>query len=169
MPRLGVSLTRDAIQCYLKESIDEQLQYYLNKIIKQWGEKCNIDLKYLETNYNTDWIHVQVDKLQTKIIKKKLEQEKRRCYINNLENGPRQDERCCARTWSDPPLVLYDVDSKKWILGEQCTRKQKRNGLCGIHMRNLPHGRINEEPPHNKFERYKKKVILAEHGPKKID
>lgn len=169
MPRLGISLTRDAIECYLKEIVDEQLDCYLKKITEEWGEKCNISLQYLEQNYNNEWIHIQVYKLQTKLLKRNCEQLKSKCYRENCKNGPRQEDRCCARTWSDPPLVLYDTDSEKWILGEQCTRKQKRNGLCGIHMRNLPHGKINNEPPHTKFEKYKRKVILAGQGPKKID
>lgn len=166
MPRLGVSITRDVIEHNFKQSVNEQLQSYLKKIIEEWGEQCDIKLKYLENNYNDDWIHIQVEKLQTKLLKKQQEREKLNYYKKKCEDGPRQDIRCCARTWSDPPLVLYDVYSQKWILGEQCVRKQKRNGLCGIHLRNLPHGKIDEEPSHNKFEKYKRKVALSGHGPK---
>ena len=91
-------------------------------------------------------------------IKKEKDAAKQRYYERIRENGINPDIRCCARIWSYPPFVFYDRENKKWILGEQCSRKQKKDDLCGIHLRYLPHGKMNEKPPHDKFQKYQKRV-----------
>lgn len=158
MPRLGVSITRDAIQDYFTTKIINDLDGYLKKIYDEWGDKYDLNLEYLKNKYNYNWIEVCVDKLSTKRIKKEKDAAKQRYYERIREDGINPDIRCCARIWSYPPFVFYDRENKKWILGEQCSRKQKKDDLCGIHLRYLPHGKMNEKPPHDKFQKYQKRV-----------
>lgn len=158
MPRLGVSITRDVIHDYFTTKIMNELDSYLNKIDDEWGDKYDLNLEYLKNKYNYNWVEVHVDKLNTKKIKKEKDAAKQRYYERMHEDELNTDTRCCARIWSFPPFVFYDKENGKWILGEQCSRKQKKDGLCGIHLRNLPHGKMNEKPPHNKFQKYQKRV-----------
>ena len=64
--------------------------------------------------------------------------------------------RCMARIWgSTPPVAYYCHKKSKYIYGERCTRPKKGNGdYCGLHIKNLPHGRFGELPPHEHFEKY---------------
>lgn len=159
MPRVGIAITRDAIQTYFTNTIIQDLDSYLIKINDEWGEQCGFTLNYLRKNYNYKWIEVQVDRLKTKKIKKEKEKEQMKYYKQICKDKKEPKIRCCARTWSYPPFVFYDEENDSWILGDQCSRKQKRNGLCGLHLRNLPHGKMSEEPPHDRFEKHKRRAL----------
>ena len=64
--------------------------------------------------------------------------------------------RCMARIWgSTPPVAYYCHKKGKYIYGQRCTRPRKGDGdYCGLHKKNLPHGRFGELPPHEHFEKY---------------
>jgi hypothetical protein len=157
MPRLGIAITHEIVISHLKEENKNKLDEYLDKIYSLWGESHNISLHNLKRTYNENWVEIVLEKVATKKKKYNTIKAQEEQYKTSVENCIEQDIRCRARTWSDPPLVYYDKESKKWILGEQCKRKHKRNQLCGIHLRNLPHGTIDEEPPHKRFDKYKKR------------
>ena len=92
MPRLGVLFTRDAILSSYNLEIDEQLDIHLNNIISIWGEKCNISKEYLYNNYNRNWIHVNLEKLEIKKKIKEVKQVQEERYKENkkvLENENR--------------------------------------------------------------------------------
>ena len=156
MPRLGITLTNEILVSHLKDENKSKLEEYLENIHSIWGVSHNINRDNLKEKYNDKWIEIVMEKASVKKKRRNILKAQEDHYKNSIENGIEQNLRCCARTWNDPPLVYYDKESKKWILGEQCTRKQKRNQLCGIHLRNLPHGTIYEEPPHKRFDKYKK-------------
>ena len=68
--------------------------------------------------------------------------------------------RCMARTWGGSHSVKF-IEGK-WICGNQCKRnRQNETEYCGIHnnliIKNncLTHGRIDEEVPHDHFDKYK--------------
>ena len=155
MSRLGISITNETIISYLKDKNKRKLEEYLEKIYSVWGESHNIVLNDLKQNYNENWIEIVIENIAVKKKKRNILKAQEEQYKNSIENGIEQDIRCRARTWNDPPLVYYDKEHKNWIIGEQCKRKHKRNELCGIHLRNLPHGTMDEEPPHKRFDKYK--------------
>ncbi len=66
------------------------------------------------------------------------------------------DNRCMARIWgSTPPVAYYCREKQKYIYGERCSRPKKCDkDYCGLHLKNLPHGRFGELPPHEHFEKY---------------
>lgn len=156
MPRLGITLTNEVLVSHLKDENKSKLEEYLDKMYSIWGVSHNINYDYLKQQYNEEWIEIVMEKLAVKKKKRNILKAQEEQYKNSIEIGIEKNIRCCARTWNDPPLVYYDKEAKKWILGEQCTRKHKRNQLCGIHLRNLPHGTIYEEPPHKRFDKYKR-------------
>ena len=157
MPRLGITITINATEIYFKEQINNELNNYLECIMKEWGNKYNIKREYLDSKYDMNWIELQVEKIQTKYRKRERERENKEYYKLMQNSKLLREGRCCARIWTNPPFVFYNEEKEEWILGMQCERRQKEDGLCGIHLRNLPHGKIYEDPPHNKFERYKHK------------
>ena len=76
--------------------------------------------------------------------------------LTDKEEKVNDNCRCMARIWgSTPPVAYYCHKKKKYIYGERCTRPKKGNGdYCGLHKKNLPHGRFGELPPHEHFEKY---------------
>ena len=73
---------------------------------------------------------------------------------------PIDGKRCMARTWGGDGTVNC-VDGK-WICGYQCKRTKKEGtDYCGIHNKQiikkkcLTHGRIDEDVPHDHYEKYK--------------
>ena len=68
------------------------------------------------------------------------------------------EEKCNARIWGgNIPRVVFNERTDSWEYGLQCSRNKKSGEkYCGIHLRSLPHGDINEEPPHRHFESHKK-------------
>ena len=156
MSRLGVSITNDVISSYFKIQNKDILNQHIEAIYEKWGDILQLSLDNLKNKYNEDLIEVVIEKIERKKTKRKIQQVHECEYKKTKEIVIKEGERCCARTWKDPPLIYYDRDESRWILGEQCKKKQKKNQLCGIHLNNLPHGTIYEEPPHTRFEKYKR-------------
>ena len=156
MPRLGINITHQALSSYFKNENNKVLNEHLEKIHSLWGDKYNLSIDNLRESYNDDWIHIHIEKLENKKQKRLIQKVQEEEYKKNVENSIKDEDRCRARIWNDPPLVYYDKENHKWIIGERCKRKSKDGHLCGIHLKSLPHGTIDEEPPHNRFEKYKK-------------
>ena len=163
MPRI-TSFIKDAIKEETQNRNKGELEYYFKKIEEKWGHLPRINYEYLESKYTLSNLSVSLlPKKSTNkfLINSRIHQQRKELYefiIEYASNIP-QENRCCARVWKDPPLVYYNQKDNKWIYGEQCTRKRKKShNVCGIHINRLTHGLYNEEPPHNKFYKYKYEI-----------
>tara|TARA_Y100000591_G_scaffold332395_1_gene369530 strand:- start:1811 stop:2254 length:444 start_codon:yes stop_codon:yes gene_type:complete len=96
-----------------------------------------------------------------KLVKKTYE---KRSNKTSKHFVPKQQYRCIARCWGDNPPVKYDVKTKSWIYGKQCSRYKTDGDYCAIHYKQylspqgLKHGVFSRDPPHSHYIKHKKKI-----------
>ena len=106
--------------------------------------KYNIDLDILLETYTPN---ISFNKPVKKTIK-----------VNSFK-------QCKARCWGGKHSVKYNPITKKWTYGTQCMRNSINNSdYCLTHHKlslkknGLPHGRFNENVPHDHYLKYKQKI-----------
>ena len=64
--------------------------------------------------------------------------------------------------------ISYQPDSNLWTYGTQCKRQSNNSQYCSIHLRqlntdysSLTHGRVDQEPPHQHYDKYRRKILMA--------
>ena len=70
--------------------------------------------------------------------------------------------------WSIGDYISYQPDSNLWTYGTQCKRQSNNSQYCSIHLRqlntdysSLTHGRVDQEPPHQHYDKYRRKILMA--------
>lgn len=127
-------------------------------------------IKYLHTNYNSkfnlDFLYeryvpnISIEK-KNKIPENKstkLKKNKKKNYI------PANCNRCIARCWGGEKSVTYNIITKKWTYGTQCSRYKFRANYCLTHYKQsisnygCTHGIFSEDPPHPHYNKYRNKI-----------
>ena len=110
--------------------------------------KYNIDLDILLETYTPN---ISFNKPVKKPVKKIIK-------VNSFK-------QCKARCWGGKHTVKYNPITKKWTYGTQCMRNSINNSdYCLTHHKlslkknGLPHGRFNENVPHDHYLKYKQKI-----------
>lgn len=113
-------------------------------------------LEFLRSRYLPD-ITIKTAKTNKKTYQKRSKQ-------TSKHRVPNQECRCIARCWGDQTPVKYDVKTKSWIYGKQCSKYKTNGDYCTIHYKQylspqgLKHGVFGREPPHSHYDKYKKKI-----------
>lgn len=126
------------------KSINDDLVKLFDELEEKYGSECGFTSDELYASYKITGIT-------------KIKGYKRKFTVVS----PRElnlEEKCNARIWGgNVPRVVFNERTDSWEYGLQCSRNKKSGEkYCGIHLRSLPHGDINEEPPHRHFESHKK-------------
>ena len=145
---------------------------FKNSIIEAYAEVINDDFKLFISSIVSKFSQVNVGNLKIKLFDEKdlspyslekiiivetpIKIKKKR----KKHSIPLSDNRCMARTWGGAESVKF-IDGN-WMCGLQCKRnKLKDIDYCGIHNKQiiknkcLTHGRIDEEVPHDHYDKYK--------------
>ena len=151
----------------------------LYSIYKKYGSIGNFTFKDLLIKFPFKDINIyQSHNHQTK--------KKRKVVINRKKNKlPFQNDRCMARCWGQGPYkvsfdketniwsvgtyVTYNPSTDIWTYGTQCKRHRKQSQYCATHLKQfnnfeyskLTHGRIDQYPPHQHYEKYKRQIVMA--------
>jgi hypothetical protein len=133
-------------------------------------------IKYLYNNYNSKY---DLDFLYKRYvpnisIEKKNEISENKLNKSNKSNKfikfkkrnyiPSKCNRCIARCWGGEKSVKYNIITKKWTYGTQCSRYKFRENYCLTHYKQsisnygCTHGIFSEEPPHPHYNKYKIKI-----------
>lgn len=113
-------------------------------------------------------------------------QNKKKIIINRKKNKlPTQNHRCMARCWGQGPYkvsfdkttniwsvgtyVTFNPTTNQWTYGTQCKKHRKESQYCYTHLKQfnnfeyskLTHGRIDQEPPHQHYDKYKRQIMIA--------
>ena len=157
MPKM-VTFFKLALQEELQNRNKKDQQKYFKKIIDKWGEEFGITYEYLDNKYPVSELEYDLKKQKKNLDKNDIHKFRKKLYEESVNRCklPR-NERCNARIGgTERPIVFYLAQESKWIYGEQCSRRRKSSSdLCGIHLQHLTNGRYLEEPPHNKYEKFK--------------
>ena len=131
--------------------IKDDYDKFLESIYKKYGNIGGFTIDELKEKYKLEKL-ILINKSKKKIIKHKK---------------ANQSIRCKARTWGGKESVKFCKKTNKWYYGEQCTRTCYNNHeYCKTHYKQtltnygLTHGRIDQEPPHNHYLKYKKVYAL---------
>ena len=129
----------------------------IENLIKSLHEyNSEFSLEFLRSRYLPD-ITIKKPKPTKKTYQKRSTQTSKHFV-------PDQQYRCIARCWGDDPPVKYDVKTKTWIYGKQCSRYKTNGDYCAIHYKQylspqgLKHGVFSRDPPHSHYNKYKKKI-----------
>ena len=137
--------------------MDQVIQSDIENLIQclhQYNDKFSLD--FLRNRYLPN---ITIKK--PKLVKKTYE---KRAKKTSKHFVPDQKYRCIARCWGDNPPVKYDVKTKSWIYGKQCSRYKTNDDYCAIHYKQylssqgLKHGVFSRDPPHCHYNKYKKKI-----------
>ena len=131
--------------------IQEDYDNFLECIYTKYGVVGGFSLEQLKERYHIDKLII-IKEPKKKIIKHKA-------AIKSL--------RCKARTWGGKESVKYNRIENKWIYGYQCSRTCiHKQEYCKTHYKQtltnygLTHGRIDQEPSHNHYLKYKRVYAL---------
>ena len=132
------------IEELMVKSINENLMKLFEELEEKYGKDCGFTSDNLYNDYKISGVA-------------KIRGYKRKFTIVKPQELNLED-KCNARTWGgNIPRVVFNERTDKWEYGVQCSRnKRGEEQYCGIHLRNLPHGDIKEDPPHRHFEAHKK-------------
>ena len=96
---------------------------------------------------------------------------------------PNNNNRCIARCWgsgsykvtrdantniwSMGSYISYDPSSNQWTYGTRCKRKTNNSSFCSLHIKQLDkmdskltHGRFDSDPPHQHYDKYRRKLLM---------
>ena len=147
----------------------------LYSIYLKYGDLGNFTFNDLLHKFNFKQINIY----QNHKIKKKGT-----ISINRKITIPNHNNRCVARCWGsgsykvtkDPDTniwsigsyISYNVSTNKWTYGTRCKRNTNNSSYCSLHIKqldkldsNLTHGRYDQEPPHQHYDKYRRKILMA--------
>ena len=133
----------------LKDDIENLIQ-----CLHQFNSEFSIE--FLRNRYLPD-ITIKKPKSNKKTYQKRSKQTSKH-FI------PDQQCRCIARCWGSETPVKYDVKTKTWIYGKQCSKYKTNGDYCSIHYKQylspqgLKHGVFSRDPPHSHYNKHKKKI-----------
>lgn len=134
----------------------------LNDIIKQDIFRLLFSIHYK--------FNIPLNELLKKYIPEiSIEKKKPKRTRFNNKKKPRykftKNYQCRARCWGGKESVKYNVKTKTWTYGYQCSHQ--KFGLydyCKLHLKQFKkngypdHGNFDEVPPHLHYYKYKKKI-----------
>lgn len=142
-----MQLNKTIVYAFNKTIIDDH-NLFLEHIYLKYGKLGDFTIHDLYEKYHINNILITppptVKPKSNNIIKKQS---------NNINYN-----KCMARCWGGKDYVKYDSNLNKWLYGYQCTNQKYTNSpYCKIHLRHttLTHGRIDQEPPHPHYNKYK--------------
>lgn len=146
-----MQLNKTIVYAFNKTIIDEH-NLFLEHIYHKYGKLGNFTIHDLYDKYHINNIlikhHLQTtNKPNPKPINN-----------NNTISNTINHNKCMARCWGGKDFVKFDSKSNKWFYGYQCNNKKYNNSqYCKIHLKqtNLTHGRIDQQPPHPHYNKYK--------------
>lgn len=144
-----MQLNKTIVYAFNKTIIDEH-NLFLEQLFHKYGTLGNFTILDLYDKYHINNIIINpIPKSNT--IKKPSNTIKKQSNTINYNN-------CTARCWGGKEYVHYDSISNKWLYGYQCTNKKySKSDYCKLHLNQstLTHGRIDQEPPHPHYNKYK--------------
>lgn len=151
------------------DSVKQDHYNFLYTIFHKFGHIGNFSFQDLLKQYPFKQINLyKIDSINS-IIQPKIQ------IINN---------QCMARCWGQGSYkiqfdrennkwyigsyITYYPNTNKWLYGTQCKRNANNNSqYCGIHLNQLnsdsfclTHGRIDQEPPHPHYDKYRRKILM---------
>ena len=133
------------MQNYIYDILKEDYDAFLHSIVENYGELGNFTYKDLSNNFPLEKIIFY----KKKLIKFSKPREKN--FI------PPDRFRCNARVWGGPTSVRKI--NNKWCYGHRCSRyKIHKTNYCKTHLKTLPHGDFDKNPPHNHYNKFKQQI-----------
>ena len=104
--------------------------------------------------------------------------------INQINQITKSNQQCMSRCWGNGSYkikfdqenniwsigsyITYYQNNNTWIYGTQCKRTSiNKSQYCGIHLKQLDteysaltHGRIDLDPPHHHYDKYRQKILM---------
>jgi hypothetical protein len=138
-------------------TISNDYNKFITSLYLKYGENNNFTLDDLYKKYPLDKIIFNSPK---KVI------------ISRKHKNATESNRCAARCWGGYESVKYNKSNKTWNFGHRCPRnKSNDKDYCLVHYnqiiknRELSHGRIDEEPPHNHYRKYQIRYSILHNIP----
>ena len=164
----------------LNQTIINQIKQHhynlLYSIYLKYGTLGNFTFKDLLNRFKFKQINIyqnqKIKKKGTLTIKKKS------------KSLPDNHNRCIARCWGsgsykvthDPntdiwsigSYISYNPNTNTWTYGTQCKRNTNNSSFCSLHIKQLDtihskltHGRFDSDPPHQHYDKYRRKILMA--------
>jgi hypothetical protein len=163
---------------FIIEVLRKDHDNFLESLVLKYGSLADFTKSDLVEQFPFEKVDVVLEK-EKKTYKKRNSNQK--CKIEKKYDNNRCQARCwggnpknitynkSTKIWSMGNLVSYNENNQEWTYGTQCTNVvlEKDTQYCGTHLNQinskwgyLSQGRIDEEPPHPHYGKYKKKLAI---------
>lgn len=133
----------------------------INHLYNNYNSKFDLDFLYKRYIPN-----ISIEKKNEKSENKSNKYNSNKYNKSNKQKKyiPVKCNRCIARCWGGEKSVKYNIITKKWTYGTQCSRYKFREKYCLTHYKQsisnygCTHGIFSEDPPHPHYNKYKYKI-----------
>ena len=165
---------------FIIEVLKKDHDNFLESLVLKYGNIGNFTKNDLIEQFPFETVDVILEK-EKKTYKARNTDNTQRRQIEKKYSNNRCQARCwggdpkkitynkSTKTWSLGNLVSYNETTKKWTYGFQCKNVviEEDTQYCGTHLNQinskwgyLSQGRIDEDPPHPHYEKYKRKLAI---------